>query len=208
MAFTSVNMVVQPKLKIKMMNLESNELQRIAKTFGNDVCKEVVAMGYIPTDKDLLLIKQNIDEAKNFNFTQINNAYTWDVISIMASENTTALQLLMFLGKNMDNYNAISCSQALLCEVLKKGRTTVHKAIKYLEKKNYLSIAKQGGNNVYILNDNLFWKNKRTHHKYCQFSGSILLSKKENEKLFEKLEEQNKSIDFNITKTIKNKKNN
>lgn len=188
------------------MNLDDNQLERIAKTFGTAVCKEVVLMGYIPSDKELLALKQQLDEAKNFNFTQINNAYTWDVISVLAKENPTALQLLMFLGKNMDKYNAISCSQQLLCEQLGKGRTTIHKAIKYLEEKQYISIAKQGGNNIYILNNNLFWKNKRTHHKYCQFSGSILLSKKENAKLFEKLEKESSEIDFGITKAIKNKK--
>ncbi|HCH2721702.1 TPA: MarR family transcriptional regulator [Vibrio parahaemolyticus] len=186
------------------MEIDDNQLERIAKTFGNDVVREVVAMGYIPTDKELFKIKKELDEAKNFDFTQINNKYTWDVIGVLAKENPNALQLLLFLGKNMDNYNAISCSQALLCEVLGKGRTTVHNTIKYLEAKGYISVGKQGNNNIYILNDTLFWKNKRTHHKYCQFGGSILLSKKENAKLFDKLEE-NREMEFSLTKSIKKK---
>lgn len=184
------------------MHLDSHRLERITETFGADLCKEVVALGYIPTDKTLLKMKKELEDAKNFNFTQINNNYTWDVISIMSTENTTALKILMFLGKNMDTYNAISCSQALICEVIGKGRTTIHKAIKYLEQNNYISVAKQGNNNVYILNDYLFWKNKRTSHKYCQFTGSILLSSKENEKLFAQLEEQSK-LKFDVTKKIK-----
>lgn len=184
------------------MEISKQEQQRIKKTFGEDVLKEVLMMGYVPSDKELLMIKRRLDEAKNFDFTQINNQYTWDVISVMAKENSTALQLLMFFGKNMDNYNALSCSQALMGEVLGVGRTTVHKAIKYLSENGYISIAKQGTGRIYILNDELFWKNKRTNRKYCQFSGSILLSRKENQALFEQLEKSSE-IGFDKTKSIK-----
>ncbi|MBS9944769.1 MarR family transcriptional regulator [Vibrio alginolyticus] len=187
------------------MEITNEQIERITKTFGENVADEVLRIGYIPADKDLLAIKRRLEEEKNFDFTQINNKYTWDLISVMSKENPTALQLLMFLGKNMDNYNAVSCSQALLGEVLEVGRTTVHKAVKYLEKNGYISIAKQGSNNVYILNNELFWKNKRTHHKYCQFSGSLLLSRKENQALFEKLE-GNRDMEFDLTKTVKAKR--
>ncbi len=182
----------------------NNDLSRISELFGDHIAKEVVGMGYVPSDAELFKIKREIDEQKNFDFTQINNKYTWDVIAVLAKENPNALQLLMFLGKNMDKFNAVSCSQALLCEVLGKGRTTVHNTIKYLEKHQYISIGKQGNNNIYILNDTLFWKNKRTHHKYCQFSGSILLSRSENAKLFEKLEKSNE-LEFSITKAVSKK---
>lgn len=186
------------------MKISIEEYQRIEKTFGSEVAEEVAKMDYLPPDRELLDLKKRFEERKNFDFTQINNNYTWDVISVMTKENPTALQVLMFLGKNMDHFNAIACSQALICEVLGVGRTTVYNSIKYLAKKGYLSIGKQGSNNVYILNDELFWKNARTHHKYCQFSGTLLLSRKENKALFEKLEENSK-LKFEKTKHLKAK---
>ena len=83
------------------MEATKEDLERIKKTFGSGVADAVIKLGYVPTDKELLDIKRRQDEEKNFDFTQINNKYTWDVIASISKENRTALQLIMFLGKNM-----------------------------------------------------------------------------------------------------------
>ncbi|MGR5262305.1 replication/maintenance protein RepL [Vibrio astriarenae] len=123
----------------------------------------------------------------NANFTQINNTYGWKTMRMMAKENPVAHQIFLFLGEHMDNYNAVLASSKVLQEVTGKGRTTVSNAVKYLKENGIVSILKSGNSNVYILNPDLLWKNYNNRKSYCKFEGAMLISKKENEEIFDQM---------------------
>ena len=86
----------------------------------------------------------------------------------------------------MNNKNLVVASQQLLMEEFEKGRTTVYTAIKFLDEHNFINIAKIGTANAYILNPEIAFQDGHDKKKYVAFEGTILLSKEENKKLFEK----------------------
>ena len=109
-----------------------------------------------------------------------------DSIRNLIAENATAASIFIFLTKQMNTVNAVSCSQVLLQEIVNKSRTTVAKAIKHLEDNSYLSIFKQGNCNVYVMNPNIVWSSHKYNRKYCEFNGKMLVSAKENEAVLNK----------------------
>ncbi|EOO71536.1 hypothetical protein IIC_04396 [Bacillus cereus VD021] len=68
------------------------------------------------------------------------------------------------------------------------------KAIKYLEEHNFINVAKVGTANAYIINPEVAFQNAHNKKKYIGFNGTILLSKKENNTLFDKYNYNNIKI--------------
>ena len=58
--------------------------------------------------------------------------------------------------------------------------------LKYLEEHNFINVAKVGTANAYIINPEVAFQNAHNKKKYVGFNGTILLSKKENNTLFDK----------------------
>ena len=64
----------------------------------------------------------------------------------------SAFEVFMFIIKNMDANNAFVVSMEALEEALVFSKSTLNKAIKYLEENKWLRIRKQGTSNVYTIN--------------------------------------------------------
>ncbi|WP_276318837.1 replication/maintenance protein RepL [Bacillus thuringiensis] len=85
--------------------------------------------------------------------------------------------ILFFFLENMNNRNIIVCSQQLLMEQFNKGRTTIHNAIKFLKEHGFISVAKIGNANAYIINPEIAFQDSRDKIKYVSFEGKILINK-------------------------------
>lgn len=120
----------------------------------------------------------------------------------LMKESPFAYRVFRFLAQHMDNFNAILISNSTLQEIFDCSRTTVYRAIKKLEKDNFIQIYKSGTSNVYALNDNIVWSSWGKNKKYSKFSAKIVLSESEqDEKVIEKI--KTKEISVKSKKTNK-----
>ena len=127
-------------------------------------------------------------------FVQIYKGVGLKALQWLIKENNLASAILMFFMENMNNRNAVVCSQQLLVEEFEKSRQTIYKAIKFLTDHNYINVAKIGTANVYVVNPEIAFQDKNTKKKYVSFEGTILLSKEENKELFSKQSYENVKI--------------
>ncbi len=126
---------------------------------------------------------------KNKNFIQISRGIGTKALAYVISENAVAGQLYMFFIENMDvNSNSIMVSHKILEEVLGKSRTTIFRAVSFLEESGLIAIGKVGNTNVYILNPEVAWATSRDKKDFVNFKGNILLGRTENEELFNKFD--------------------
>lgn len=133
-------------------------------------------------------------ETDNPPFVQLYKGVGLKAVQWLIKQNPFASQLFMFFMENMNNKNLVVASQQLLMEEFGKGRTSIYTAIKFLEKHNFINIAKIGSANAYILNPEIAFQDGHNKKKYVSFEGTILLSKEENQALFEKYKYDNLKI--------------
>lgn len=88
-------------------------------------------------------------------------------------------EMYLFLVENMDRNNAVVVSQKTLSEILKCTRQSVHKYTSYLKEKNLLKVAKSGVSLIYILNEQVVWKNSAENREYAKFSATVYISRSE-----------------------------
>ena len=112
---------------------------------------------------------------------QINLKHIEDLI-ILNRLNPHALSIFLFILKNMDQYNALVCSQAMLMEYFNLSRSTINRCISDLKKNGFIYITKTGSSNVYLANDNLVWKTSESDVKHCKFPANVILSLSEQDK--------------------------
>lgn len=112
---------------------------------------------------------------------QLNLKHIEDLI-ILNRLNPHALSIFLFILKNMDQYNALVCSQAMLMEYFGLSRSTINRCISDLKKNGFIYITKTGSSNVYLANDNLVWKSSESDIKHCKFPANVLLSLSEQDK--------------------------
>lgn len=129
---------------------------------------------------------QEDNAKKNNNFVQFSRS-NMGAVRNMAIENPVATSIFIFLSEYMNRRNAVVCPSKVLQEITGKSRPTVARAISYLKEKGYLSILKSGSTNVYVLNPHVVWASSRTDKSFCEFQGTILISKSENEKLIDEI---------------------
>ena len=127
-------------------------------------------------------------------WTQFNNEHTKELM-LLAIKYPKAHAILYFLVDQMDNYNACVCSSKVLEEVLGISRQTVFKNIKLLKDLGFLAVFKSGNANVYVINDEVYWKSWGNNRKYSKFPANVILG----------LSEQEKEYQVNL-KNIKSKK--
>lgn len=82
----------------------------------------------------------------------------------------SAFEVFMFIIKNMDANNAFVVSMEALEEALVFSKSTLNKAIKYLEENKWLSIRKQGTSNVYTINPEIARIGRANPTQYCPSS--------------------------------------
>lgn len=121
------------------------------------------------------------------NFVQFNQdmykAEDW-----LMKESPIAYRIFKFLVKNMDNYNAVICSQTVLQEQFEVSRATVSRALKLLKDKGYVAVFKSGTSNVYALNDKIVWRSWGTNYQRSKFPANVLLSLSEQEEKTKKVQ--------------------
>ncbi|GAA0226407.1 replication/maintenance protein RepL [Metaclostridioides mangenotii] len=114
------------------------------------------------------------------NFLQVNKDY-YKAEDWLMAKSPIAYRIFKFLTNNMDEYNAVICSQTVLSENFDVSRATVARAIKLLKEKGYIAVLKSGTSNVYALNDKLVWNSWGTNYPYSKFPANVILSLSEQE---------------------------
>lgn len=71
-------------------------------------------------------------------------------------DNPTAALVFSIIRENMQiGSNAVTISQAALCQILKVSRSTISRATKYLAQNNYVQIIKTGNVSTYVVNERI-----------------------------------------------------
>lgn len=115
-------------------------------------------------------------------FCQTNNKYN-TVRAKLILKNAPAAAIFQFLSGHIDHYNAVVCSYTVIQEALSISRASIQRGIAYLKENGYITVAKSGTTNVYVLNPQLVWNSWGTNYKYCEFDAKVILSATENEDL-------------------------
>lgn len=139
-------------------------------------------------------------QQSSFNdYAQLNLKHIEYLISLNRL-NPNALSIFLFILKNMDCYNALVCSQAMLMEYFSLSRSTINRCIADLKKHGFIYITKTGSSNVYLANDNLVWKSPEPSINCCKFPANVILSLSEQDRHY-------KNHDSNIQKNKTPSKN-
>jgi hypothetical protein len=102
-------------------------------------------------------------------------------------DNRPAAKLYVFLADNCGHDNALACTYELLSEELDLHERTIRRAVRDLEERGHVVVAKVGTANVYILNPAEIWKTYEDHKRFCGFRTRTLVSKKHNPDLKRRL---------------------
>lgn len=122
---------------------------------------------------------QKRDKSSPFSrWTQFNNEHTKELMKL-AIKYPSAHAVLYFLIDQMDNYNAVMCSHAVLEEVLGVSKSTIIRAINTLKDLGFIAVYRSGKANVYAINDTVFWKSWGNNRKYSKFPANIVLAQSE-----------------------------
>lgn len=128
--------------------------------------------------------KKKRKEAKNSpysDFIQLNNK-NLDFLIRLVDEQPQAMKILLFIIQNMDGYNALVCSYAVLEERFKMSHSTVWRHVKYLKDHKYIDVQKTGSSNVYVLTPELAWRSYGKNIQYCKFPANVMISYSEQKK--------------------------
>lgn len=155
--------------------MELTETQKMLASFDEETLARLLKMA----QKD----KENADKQEKANprFVQLSKANI-PAVSFLSAENGLASGIYFFLTERMTVHNAVACSYSVLQEYFNTSRTSVYRAIKLLEEKQFLKIAKIGNANVYYINDQIVWQKGNNEREYAEFSATIVLSKSEQER--------------------------
>lgn len=110
----------------------------------------------------------------------------WDALAGLV-DNRPAAKLYVFLADNCGHDNALACTYDLLAEELELHERTIRRAVRDLEERGHIVVAKVGTSNVYILNPAEVWKTYEDHKRFCGFRTRTLVSKKHNPDLKRRL---------------------
>lgn len=147
------------------------------------------------------------DDRKNRDFVQMYRPFM-DEIAELGAGNSTALKLFMFIGKHMDNNNALCVSMKSLQELLGYSRQTLSKAVKYLREKGWLCVLKSGTTNIYVLNPNIMWTSYDNQKAYCKFQSNVIVTPSENAEYLKNVNSsfKYKHIDDEFIDTVRDKR--
>ena len=146
-------------------------------------------------EQEALAEQKKKDRQSPFNNYAQLNLNNIDYLISLNKLNQNALNMLLFMIQQMDQYNALICSQATLMEQFDLSRSTVARCIAELKKLGFIHVEKTGTFNIYYINKNLAWKSWGSNVKYCKFPDNIFL----------KEPKQHKSNKSNSQKIIKDR---
>lgn len=124
---------------------------------------------------------------------QVNKDY-YKAEDWLMAKSPIAYRIFKFLINNMDGYNSVVCSYAVLQEYFEVSKPTITRAIKLLKDKKYVEVYKSGTSNVYAINKNIVWNSWGTNYKYAKFGANIILSESEQEQQAEIKTERMKQV--------------
>lgn len=150
------------------MSLETEELSQIVERVKEDLKEE----------------QERAAEEKNVGFVQVYRKNMKAFRGII-QQNPLAAEIFYFLMENMDYGNSLACSYAVLQEVTNSSRTSVWRAVKFLQEKNHVSISKMGNCNVYHVNAEVAWTTWGNGKKYAKFKATVLISESEQDSAVE-----------------------
>lgn len=113
-------------------------------------------------------------------WSQFNLEYTKELMWL-AMKHPKAHAILYFLVDQMDDYNAVMCSYQVLQEVFEISKPTITRSIKVLKDYGFIAVMKSGNNNVYTINDKVYWKNYGDKYHLSKFPANIVLTASEQE---------------------------
>ena len=138
----------------------------------------------------MVKIKDGGSPPKNKNpndFVMVTRGY-WSEIRSLARRMPVAFDLLTLLTERMDKANAVVVSQVTLQELLGKGRTTIHKAIRLLEDEKWLQVVKIGTANAYVVNSKVVWRD-HSGKRFGSFFAEVIVSETEQNKSVQEMED-------------------
>jgi hypothetical protein len=124
------------------------------------------------------LKNERSSEEKNANFVQVYRKNMRAFRGII-HENPLAAEIFYFLLENMDYGNSLACSSSVLQEITGASRTSIWRAVKFLQEKNHISISKMGNCNVYHVNAEVAWTTWGNGKKYAKFKATVLIGESE-----------------------------
>lgn len=120
----------------------------------------------------------------NSGFSQIYDRQ-WATFRALIDAYPTALKVFTWLIELADRRNAVVVSYSSLSRALNLHERTIRNAIAYLKEKNCIAVLKSGNMNVYVLNDQIVWKDTADRKdKYSRFSAEVYLTASEQEEPF------------------------
>lgn len=144
------------------------------------------------------------NEQKNSNFIQLQKGTAPEMIAEIVSVSPVAVQVLMFFFKNMSKEGVLAVSQQTIADKLGKSRQAVNQAVKVLEEHHAVARGKIGGSSVvYIVNPDIAWQQTSVKKRIMYLNGVMMLSKSENERIFEEFSKLQKKTKELTTLSIK-----
>lgn len=125
------------------------------------------------TDYNRTIMKQEIRA-----YYTINRNYKRDLYWI-AQQDNRALIVLFYLFSVADDYNCVHVKNAgmkVLSEKLGLKRQAISRTISLLAGYNFIYIKKQGRNNEFIINPDLFWNSDKKLIIHCKFPPSLTIN--------------------------------
>lgn len=123
--------------------------------------------------------------ARNRRFTKVYER-GWEALSGLL-DNRAAAKLYVFLADKCGHDNALVCTYDVLAEELEMHERTIRRAVRDLETRKHIVVAKVGTANCYILNPDEIWKTADENKRFCGFRTRTLVSTKLNPDLKKRL---------------------
>lgn len=120
----------------------------------------------------------------NTGFSQIYDQH-WSTFRLLVDDYPTALKVFTWLIEKADRRNALVASYATMSSGLNLAERTIRNSINYLKEKKLITVLKSGTTNVYVLNDQIIWKDTADRKdKFSQFSAEVIITASEQEEQY------------------------
>lgn len=135
-----------------------------------------LAQQIVDTETGEVRSKRMLGDNQNFVMFFRNEMHSLRKIAIQDGK---ALSVLMLITEHMDQTNSLIVSRETIGEILGMAIPTVDRKLKFLRDNNFLTVAKTGTSNVYMVNANIAWTTYGNQKDYAKFRTSILISRTE-----------------------------
>ena len=122
------------------------------------------------------------EERRNRDFVQLRKSYMQEMPELV-KKNPIGVAVLFFLMGKMDRLqNSVVASYTVLQEQLGYSRNAIAKAIRELQRDQWISIERSGNMSIYSVNEQVAWQAANNQRHYARFSATVLLSSTEQDR--------------------------